>query len=131
MDFLKINFFFDFSYWLCLLVVCGDIVSNPGPGSDRRVRVLYSNIHGLHANLDELAVARSDYDVLVCAESKISDRRLLSELCIPGFGCPEQRLRNSTPGAQGMALYVIEGFRSFQQSKLKCCCHESCGFVLQ
>ena len=85
MDFLRINFFFYLSYWLCLLIVCGDIVSNPGPGSDRRVRVLYSNIHGLHANLDELAVARSDYDVLVCAQSKISDRRLLSELRIPSW----------------------------------------------
>ena len=27
-----------------LLNVCGDIESNPGPGSDKRVRVLYSNI---------------------------------------------------------------------------------------
>ena len=38
-------------------------MSNPGPGSDRRIRVLYSNIRGLHVNLDELAVAVSDYDV--------------------------------------------------------------------
>ena len=40
-------------------------------GSDRRVRFLYSNIRGLHVNLDELTVAGSDYDVLVCAESKV------------------------------------------------------------
>ena len=52
-----------------LSIVCGDIESNPGPGSDRRVRVLYYNIRGLHINLDELAVAGSDYDVLVGAES--------------------------------------------------------------
>ena len=78
-DFLKINFFFYCSYWLHLLLIfCGDIESNPGPGSDRRVRVLYSNIHGLHSNLDKLAVAESDYDVFVCAESKVSDRRHLS-----------------------------------------------------
>ena len=52
------NFFFYLSYWLLLLlIVCGDIESNPGPGSDRRVRLLYSKIRGLHANLDELAVA--------------------------------------------------------------------------
>ena len=31
------------------------------------VRVLYSNIRGLHASLEELDVAGSDYDVLVCA----------------------------------------------------------------
>ena len=100
MDFLKINFFFYLSYWLrLLLIVCFDIESNPGPGTDRRVRVLYSNIRALHANVNELAVVGSDYDVLVCAESKVSDRRHLSELSIPGFGCPQQRLKNSTPGA--------------------------------
>ena len=93
MDFLKINFLSYLSYWLRLvLVVCGDIESNPGPGSDRRVRVLYSNIRCLHANLDDLAVAGPDY-VLVCAESKVFYRRHLSELGIPGVGCPQQRLR--------------------------------------
>ena len=50
--------------------------------------MFYSNIRGLHANLDEMAVAGSDYDVLVCAESKVSDRRHLLEVRIPGFGCP-------------------------------------------
>ena len=60
MDFYKINLFFYLSNWLpLLLIVCGDIESNPGPGSDRRVRVLYSNIRELHASLDELAVAGS------------------------------------------------------------------------
>ena len=105
----KLLLLFYLFYWLrLLLIVCGDIESNLGTGSDRRVRVLYCNICGLDANLDELAVTGSDYDVLVCAESKVSDRRHLSELRIPGFGCPQQRLRNSTPGAQGMALYVRE-----------------------
>ena len=70
----------------------------------------------------------SDYDVLVCAESKFSDRRHLSELRIPGFGCPQQRLRNPTPGAKGMALYVREGSLSSWQSKLGCSSHESCVF---
>ena len=68
-----------------LLFVCGDIESNPGSGYDRRVRVLFSNIRGLHANLDELAVAGSGYDVLVCAEDKVSDRHHLSELVLVGL----------------------------------------------
>ena len=63
-------FLFYLGYWLhLLLIVCGD-VSNPGLGSDKNVQVLYSNICGLHANLDKLAVAGFDYYVLVCAESK-------------------------------------------------------------
>ena len=47
--------------------------------------VLYSNICGLHADLEALSVAGSDYDVLVCADSKVSDLRHLSELLIPCF----------------------------------------------
>ena len=74
-------YFFYFSYWLRLLLICcGDVESILGPGSDKRVRVLYSNFRGLLANSDELAVAGSDYYVLVCDESKVSDRHHLSEL---------------------------------------------------
>ena len=69
MDFQKINFFHLSCWLLLLLIVYGDIESNPSPGSDRN-----SNICGLHANLDSLAVAGSDY-VLVCTESKVSERR--------------------------------------------------------
>ena len=110
------------------LIVCGDVESNPGPGSDNRVWVLYYNIRGLHANLDELAVAGSDYYVSVYAESTVSERCRLSELRIPGFGCPQLRLRNSTPGALGKGLYVRERFRSFRQSKLGYFCNEPCVF---
>ena len=54
-----------------LLIVWGDVMSNPDPGSDKRVRVPYSNIRGFHANLDDLAVAGSDYVVIVCAKSYV------------------------------------------------------------
>ena len=109
-------------------VDCGDVELYPGPSSDKRVRVLYSNNRSLHSNLHELAVAGSDYYVLVFAESKVSACCRLSELHIPGFGCSQERLQNSIPGAQGMALFVREGFRSFRQSNLKCSCRESCVF---
>ena len=47
-------FIFYLFYWLrLLLIVCGDVELNPGPGSDKRVRVPYSNIRILHVNLDE------------------------------------------------------------------------------
>ena len=97
----KMYIFFRLSYWLrLLLIVCGDVESDPDPGIDKRVLVLHYSILGLHANLDQLAVAGSDYDALVCTESKVSDRRHLSEPRIPGFGCTQQKLRTSTPGAR-------------------------------
>ena len=80
---------FYLSYWLRLLsIVRGNVESNPAPGSDKEGSD--SNIRGLHANLVKLAVTGSDFDILVCAESKVSDRRHLSELRIPGFGCPNR-----------------------------------------
>ena len=73
---------------VALLIVCGDIELNPGPGSDRWVLVLYSSIRGLHENLDELAAVGSDYDVLVCAEPKASDRRIrIRGFVAPNRGC--------------------------------------------
>ena len=79
------------SYWLhLLLIVCGGIKLNPGPGFGR----LFSYICGIHDNLNELALAKLDFDVLASAESKVSHHRHLLELCTPGFGCPQQRLKN-------------------------------------
>ena len=72
------------------MIVCGDGESNPDPGSDKRVRVLYFHLRGLHSNLDELAVAGLDYDVLVCVESKVSDLQHLSEIHDAGYGCPNR-----------------------------------------
>ena len=51
-----------------------------------------------------------------------------SSTSLHGFGCSQQMLRNSTPGAQGMALCARKGFRSFRQNKLECSCHASCVF---
>ena len=67
--------------------------------------------------------AAAIFDVVICASSAV--RSPLSYLLL---GCPQQRLKNSTPGTQGMALYVREGFSSFPQSKLECSCNESCVF---
>ena len=117
MDFLKINLFY-LSYWLRLLsIVCGNIESNPGPGSDRRVRVLcliltiFMPIFTSWLWLDRIM-----FWVVLS----------LKFLLPPSLRA--QRLRNSTPGAQGMALYVRKGDRSFRQSKLECSCHEPCVF---
>ena len=108
-----------------LLIVCGDIELNPGSGSDRKEQVLYSNIRGLMPIwtswpwLDRIMM----FWFVLSLKSLIAAIYQL-ELRIPGFGCSQQRLRNSTPGAQGMARYVREGFHSCRQRKLECSCHE-------
>ena len=49
-------------------------------------RILCSNVRVLAGNLSDLTVASSQYDILLCSESFVSDMRHVSELLVPGFG---------------------------------------------
>ena len=60
---------------------------------------------GLAGNLSDLTVASSQYDMLLCSETLVSDMSLMSELLIPGFGRPVLLCRGKMPRAQGKAAY--------------------------
>ena len=67
-----------------------DVETDPGPrrpvhGS---CRILFSNVRGLSKNLGDVKVASSQYDLLLCSETLVPDRRHISELLVPGFGRP-------------------------------------------
>ena len=105
----KIYYFGYLFYWLHLLIIVyGDAESNPGP-----VKRWFG------FSIPPFVVFTPDYDVLVCAQSKVCNRRHLSELRIPGFGCPQQRLRNSSPGAQVM-LFML-GYDSAPSGRASSC----------
>ena len=100
--------------------------TNPGP---RRLvpdvcRILCSNVRGLVGNLSDLTVASSQYDILLCAETLVSDMRPVSELLVPGFGRPVLLCRGKMPRARGMAAYVRDGYGAFRQPKFECGCCE-------
>ena len=87
MGIIKIYFFFYLSYWLrLLLIVCGDVKSNPGPGSDKRVRVLYSRIMMFWFVLSPKsligAISRSSKSLALVAPNKVGRTLLL----VPGYG---------------------------------------------
>ena len=63
-----------------------------------------SNVHGLTANLSDLTVASCQYDKLLCSETLVSDMRYMSEVLVPGFGCPVL-CWGKMPQARGMAAY--------------------------
>ena len=113
-------------YFACLKLRFPDVEVNPGPrrAAPKKCRILYSNIRGLSANKDDLAVASVHYDVLLCAETLVSNRRHLSELHIPGFGRPICSLRGSLPRSRGLSMYVRDGFCAFRQAKYECKCCE-------
>ena len=100
--------------------------TNPGP---RRpvpavCRILCSNVRGLSRNLSDLKMPSSQFDILLCSETLVSDMRHVSELLVPGFGSPVVLCRGRMPRARGMAAYVRDGFAAFSQPKFECGCCE-------
>ena len=87
-------------------------------------RILCSNVRGLSGNHSDLAVASSQYDILLCSETLVSDLRHMSELLFPGFGRPVFLCRGKLPRARGMAAYVRDGYGAFRQQKFECGCCE-------
>ena len=55
-------------------------------------------------------MALSQYDILLCSETLVSDIRHVSELLVPGFGPPVVLCRGKMPRARGIAAYVRDGF---------------------
>ena len=67
-------------FYACLMLLFLDVETNPGP---RRpvpyvCRVLCSNVLGLAGNHSDLIVALSQYDILLCSETLVSDMRHVS-----------------------------------------------------
>ena len=69
---------------------------------------MFTNTNGLHGNRDELAIAATKFDV-ACAKTKVTGRRHVSELFLPGFKAPTLLLRGARPNGLGMALFVRSG----------------------
>ena len=55
------------------------------------------------------------------SETLVSSHRHLSELLIPSFGKPMQRLWGSLPGSMGMVVHVCDRFAVSRQSAFECC----------
>ena len=83
-------------------------------------RILRSNVRGLDRNLSDLAVASSQYDILLYSETLVSDMRHVSEMLVPGFGRPVLLCRSKIPRAHRMAAYVRDGFEAFRSRKIEC-----------
>ena len=73
--------------------------TNPGPRCPvpGACRILCSNVWGLSKNLSDVTEASSQYDLFLCSEALVSDRRHISELLVPGFGRPVLLCRDGIP----------------------------------
>ena len=109
-------------------------------------------MRGLAGNLSDLTVASSQYDILLCSETLVSDMRHVSEVLVPGF-CrpvllcrgkmphvsevlvpgfchPVLLCRGTMPRALGIAAYVRDGYGAFRQPKFECGCCEMLAFMV-
>ena len=66
-------------------------------------RILCSNVLDLAKILSDLTVASSQYDILLCSETLVSDMSHVSELLVPRFGRPVLFCRGKMPPARGIA----------------------------
>ena len=73
---------------------------------------------GLAGNLSNLTVASSQYDILLCPETLVSDMRHVSEELVPDLGRPVLLCWGKMPQARGMAAYVRDGYGSFPNPNL-------------
>ena len=99
MDFLYLIFYG------CMQLRFLDAATKPGPRRPVSAvcRILCSNVRGLKGNLSDLTVASSQYDILLCSETLVSDMRHVSEVLVPGFGCRVLLCRGKIPRARGIA----------------------------
>ena len=106
-------------FYSCLRLRFPDVETNSGPRRPvaATCRILCSNLRVLSGNLSDLAVASSQYDILLCSETLVSDLRHVSELLVSGFGRPVVLCRGKLPSARGMAAYVRDGYGAFRQPK--------------
>ena len=109
-------------FYSCLRLRFPDVETNPGPRRPvaASCRILCSNVLGLSGDHSGLAVASSQYDILLCSETLVSDLRHVSELLVPGFGRPVLFCRGKLSRARGMAAYVRDGYGAFRQPKFEC-----------
>ena len=75
-------------------------------------------------NLSDLTLASSQYYILFCSETSVSDMRHVSELLVPGFGRPVLLCRGKMPRVRGMAAYVRDCYGALRQPKFECGCYE-------
>ena len=102
MDFLYLIFYG------CLRLRFLDVETNHGPRCPAPAvcRILCSNVRGLAGNLSDLTMALSQYDILLCSETLVSDMHHVSEVLVRGFCRPVLLCLGKMPRACGMAAYV-------------------------
>ena len=129
----NIKYFMEFiylSFYACMRLRFLDVKTNPSPQRPVPVvcRLHCSNVRGLAGNLSDLTVASSQYYILFCSETLISDIRHVSELvsrvrwpCLVLSG-------QDASGPWDGGIRIRDGFGAFRQPKFERDCCEMLAF---
>ena len=103
-----------------------DVETNPGPRRpDLAVcRILCGNVRGLSGKFSDLTVASSQYDILLCSETLVSDMRHVSELLVPGFDRPVFVVPEQGALGRRDGCILRDGYGAFHLPKFECGCCE-------
>ena len=102
-------------FYACLRLRFLDVETNPGqrrPVPDV-CRILCSNVRGLAGNLNDLTVSSSQYDILFCSETLVSDMRHVG-VAGSRFRSPCLVVLGQDASARGTAAHVRDGYGAFR-----------------
>ena len=119
MDFLYLVFY------ACLWLRFVNVETNPGLRRPDPIvcRILCSNVRSLGGNLGDLTVSSSQYDILLCFKTLVSDMRHVPELLVPRIDRLVLLCRGKMPRARGMAAYIRDSYGAYCKPKFEfgCC----------
>ncbi|CAC5397759.1 unnamed protein product [Mytilus coruscus] len=91
-----------------LLLICGDIESNPGPGGtpdplEKTLTIFHGNIRSLRNKLNYITDINEDFDIVFFTESHLDVNVPDLDISLFGFETPVQKDRNANGG--GIIMY--------------------------
>ena len=91
-------------YISLLLLLSGDIETNPGPSLHKDLTISHLNCQSVFNKLDLIALELNKFDVITLSETWLDDSINSSDLLIPNYHPPSRLDRNRHGG--GVAVYI-------------------------
>ena len=112
---LDINFYFQFFTYI--LILGGDIETNPGPDISNVLDIIHLNIRSIRNKIAFLNTFVHDFDILCFTETHLDNAISNEVLILDGFNCILRKDRNSFGG--GVMIYMSNMLRANRRFELE------------
>ncbi len=108
-----------FLFTLKLLLLSGDIESNPGPDQHNTscLSVMHQNIRSIRNKFEYVKDNYLDFDILCFTETHLSDTINMEHLCLDGYGQIYRKDGNAHSG--GLLMYISSSLISHRIHELE------------